>query len=114
MTPPRLTELECPNCQAVIWVIDSDYPTLTDVIDWTEMMTPGDTLTLRRRDGGVLKLLLDQTTHSAVCIDAAGAVRAEATGLDPQAVHELSGRYRDGDVAGCAKQLRNSQSGVLP
>jgi hypothetical protein len=25
MTPPRLTELECPHCQQVRWVIDSDY-----------------------------------------------------------------------------------------
>lgn len=25
MTPPRLTELECPHCQQVTWVIDSDY-----------------------------------------------------------------------------------------
>ena len=25
MTPPRLTELQCPDCQQVSWVIDSDY-----------------------------------------------------------------------------------------
>jgi hypothetical protein len=25
MTPPRLTELQCPRCQQVLWVIDSDY-----------------------------------------------------------------------------------------
>jgi hypothetical protein len=25
MTPPRLTELECPNCHASHWVIDSDF-----------------------------------------------------------------------------------------
>ena len=25
MTPPRLTELRCPGCQQVSWVVDSDY-----------------------------------------------------------------------------------------
>ena len=25
MTPPRLTELECPECHTTKWIIDSDY-----------------------------------------------------------------------------------------
>ena len=25
MTPPRLNELECPSCQKITWVIDSDF-----------------------------------------------------------------------------------------
>jgi hypothetical protein len=32
MTPPRLTELQCPSCLRISWVIDSDYPGIDGVM----------------------------------------------------------------------------------
>jgi hypothetical protein len=88
-------------------------PDMRDVIDWADMMKPGDTLALIRRDGGVLKLTMDQLSRAAVCLDPAGAVQGHASGLDEEAVHELSRRYLKGDVAGCLRQLRWAGSGSL-
>ena len=32
MTPGRLTQLRCPNCQQVTWVIDSDFREMDGVM----------------------------------------------------------------------------------
>lgn len=85
-------------------------PNIRDVIDWTDMMKPGDTLALLRRDGGALKLTMDQSSRAVECLDPAGALQGEALGLDTEAVHELSRRYLNDDVAGCLRQLRGAGS----
>jgi hypothetical protein len=83
-------------------------PEIGHVIDWMEMMKPGDTLALVRSDGGVLRFTIDQSSRGAVCLDAAGSVPGQATGLESHAVYELSRRYLDGDVAWCVRQLREA------
>jgi hypothetical protein len=88
-------------------------PTMRDVIDWMDMMNPGDALALLRRDGGLLKLTMDQSSRTVVCLDPAGAIQGQATGLDVQAVQELSRRYMNGDVAGCVRRLRRGGSRSL-
>jgi hypothetical protein len=86
---------------------------MRDVIDWADMMKPGDALMLVRRDGGVLKLTMNPLSRSAVCLDPAGEIQGQAADLDEEAVHELSRRYLNGDVAGCLRQLRRAGSGSL-
>lgn len=89
-------------------------PEMKDVVDWLDMMKPGDSLVLRRRDGGVLKLTRDDDrNHSAVCIDHAGDIQGKATGLTSRAVYNLSRRYLSGNVAGCARRLRRHGRGLM-
>jgi hypothetical protein len=83
-------------------------PTIGDADDWLDMMTPGDTLELRRHDGGCLKLTLDGTEHSAICLDPAGEIAAHATGLDELTVREAVQRYLSGRTDLCASYLRKA------
>ena len=85
-------------------------PGIKDVVDWADMMKPDDTLALRRRDGGVLKFTRDGASHTAVCLDPAGRIQGEVSGLQSQAVYELSRRYLSGDVAGCVRRLGGARS----
>lgn len=81
-------------------------PVLRDVIDWIEMMNDGDVLRLHRRDGGTLSWWRQGSLFSAECVDAAGALQAQASGIGIQAVHEMSREYLGGDVSMCINQLR--------
>lgn len=221
MTPPRLTELQCPSCQRISWVIDSDYrgvygvmlpydqrryacvhcrqegprwkvgqqsppefllqqhdlypmtqeafdywvgilqahfpkhpvlsrlgtqfvprlpeevaairaahasahpvgemkdqdgarraePDLRTAIEWLEIMKPGDTLVFSRRDGGTLLLGLDESGHSARCLDGSGGVLAEASGLVERTVREAVECYLNGSTSGCMGSLRHAGQG---
>ena len=81
-------------------------PTLADVLDWI------DALTLRRHDGGRLKLLFEKETY-AVSLNVNDAVQTQATGLEKRAIRQLGRQYLSGDIAGCMRQLRNARAGRL-
>ena len=49
MTPPRLNELRCPDCQQVTWVIESDYPGMDG--EWTPYIERSYACGQCRRDG---------------------------------------------------------------
>jgi hypothetical protein len=223
MTPPRLTELQCPRCEGIVWVIDSDFrgigpdtppydqrqypcshcryrgpgwkvgqqsppefllqphnlypmtqeafdywvrilrthfpthpaltrlgkdfvprlppdvevmkalhervhpvgemrdqdgarradPDLSTAIEWFEMMKPGQTLVLNRRDGGRLYISLDQSGHSARCLDASGKTLAETSALPEQVARDAVACYLNGNTSGCARTLRRSDLGFF-
>jgi hypothetical protein len=81
-------------------------PTMGDASDWLDMMTPGDTLELRRHDGGSFKLTFDGTKRSAICLDPVGDIAARATALDERTVRVAVERYLSGSTDRCVSYLR--------
>jgi hypothetical protein len=81
-------------------------PDLRVADEWLEIMTPGDTLAFRRRDGGTLQFWRETAGHVARCSDEAGAVVTEAGELDDATVREAVQRYLQGDTTACVRRLR--------
>ncbi len=88
-------------------------PDRVTAIEWLEIMKLGDTLEFRRRDGGLLKLMLDEAGHTGHCLDLSGAVLAHAAGLDQRTARCAILRYLSGNTAGCANHLRRANGGML-
>jgi hypothetical protein len=82
-------------------------PTIDHVAEWVEIMTPGDSLSLLRREGGELEITKPaHEVFSVRCTDAAGDPVTEAAALDSDTVISAVDRYLEGDLKGCTKQLR--------
>jgi hypothetical protein len=67
-------------------------PSLRDVFDWLEMMNDGDTLTLRRRDGGTLQWRRLGSAFSGECVRPDGTVRTHMH-VALETVHAICGEY---------------------
>jgi hypothetical protein len=74
-------------------------PSLNTVLDWVDVMKPGEFLLLRRRDSASLRLTSTPGKWcSATCLGPDGGVIAEAPALDGSRVRAAVERYLDGDV----------------
>jgi hypothetical protein len=86
----------------------NDRPHWQDTQARVDIMRPGDTLTLFRRDGGVLELERSGSGDSFTCraTDARKSVVFAATEVDRESALAAMRCYLAGDVKKCAKILR--------
>lgn len=68
-------------------------PELETAIEWLNMMKAGDTLVLSNRQGGSLKLTLEESGFSARCLNGTGDVLAETRGLKGVRVFDVIEYY---------------------